>query len=337
MKKRMLAFAILGGWSMAASAQSSVTLFGAVDLALAYEKNSGKSAARLDNGWSSGSRVGFKGEDDIGNGLSVTYHLEMGLSADTGALGNAGLGFGRQSTIGLKGAFGAILAGRQYLPMWLNAPKFDPFGDMLGGDSANLFNYSDARVNNSISYGYEKNGFHGRIIYGLGEVAGNGRAGRTIAGFAAYTHGAMDVVFNYTGITDPTGGLTGKTALLGGNYDLGVAKVFLTYATNKDVTSRGVLSRGADSRNALIGFSAPVGGSGKLQFSYIHLEDRVRENSDANQLAIGYVHNLSKRTAFYTSLSRMKNQANASYLTGYLKGALGSTDRLLIAGIRHLF
>jgi len=336
MKKSLLALAVLGAFAGIASAQSNVTIYGVVDLGLVNDNNGGSagSVTKLDSGLLNGSRLGFKGSEDLGGGLSAIFQLENGFSADTGVLGQGGALFGRQAWVGIAGGFGSVKLGRQTTPVYANSDVFDPFGDALAGDSARLFNYSGSRTNNVISYNYDASGIRAQVQYGFGEVAGNTSASRTIAAFGGYRNGPIDAVLTYTANNDATGNVTGKTTLLGGNYNFGVVKAFAAYAWNKDVVApSGAVSLGADTRNALIGLTAPVGPAGTFMASYIRLSDKSKSNADANQIAIGYTHDLSKRTALYTSFSRTGNDGAASYNAG----AAGATDKLFNAGIRHKF
>jgi predicted porin len=98
----------------------------------------GPAATKLTSGIASGSRLGFRGTEDLGDGLAAFYVLEMGINADTGVLGQGGLGFGRQSMVGLQGGFGSVSLGRQYTPVALIQTETDPFATGLAGTSANL-------------------------------------------------------------------------------------------------------------------------------------------------------------------------------------------------------
>ncbi|MDO9203061.1 MAG: porin, partial [Hydrogenophaga sp.] len=112
MKKSLIALAVLAA-SGAAMAQSSVTLYGIADVVI--HKDKGASAA-LASGGVSGSRLGFKGTEDLGGGLKANFVLEQGLQLDTGAIGDgtaktAGQAFSRQSYVGLSGGFGEVKLG----------------------------------------------------------------------------------------------------------------------------------------------------------------------------------------------------------------------------------
>ena len=99
MKKSLIALAVLASVAGVAQAQSSVQLYGIVDLVL--HKDKGASAA-LTSGGVSGSRWGLKGSEDLGGGLKANFLLEQGFDADTGALSTAGTAFSRQSYVDLS-------------------------------------------------------------------------------------------------------------------------------------------------------------------------------------------------------------------------------------------
>jgi len=327
LKKIIFTTAVLGA-SAVASAQTNVTIYGVVDAGIAYENNGVASVTRLDSGNLNGSRIGFKGSEDLGGGLAAAFQLENGFAVDTGTLGQGGLLFGRQAWIGLNGGFGALRLGRQVTGFFANSDTFDPFENSLAGDSERLFNYFGDRTNNTISYGYETNGFRTRIQYGLGEVAGNSAAGRTVSAWGGYRQGPADAVLIYQKTNDAIGSNSARTTLLGGNYDFNAFRLYAAYAWNK-----GVQGRDVDTRDALFGARVQVGDAGALIASWIRKSNKTIANGDADQIALGYVYDLSKRTALYASVSRTGNDSGASYNAA----APGATDKLFNAGIRHRF
>lgn len=334
MKKTLIALAVLGAFTTSANAQTNVTVYGIVDLGIRHEDNGAPagSVTRMDSGILNGSRLGFKGSEDLGGGLSANFQLENGFNADDGTLGNGGRLFGRQSWVGLSGGFGSVKLGRQVTPVWANSGVFDPFGDSQAGDSARLFNYSGSRTDNVVSYSHEASGLRGELQYGFGEVSGSSSANRMIGAVAGYRGGPVDVVLTYTGNDNAAGSVRGKATMIGGNYNFGIAKLFAAYQGNKDVTPLGVVAAGEESCAALIGVSVPVG-SGSLRASYIRLTDKQRNDADVDQIGIGYVYNLSKRTAIHASASRLENDRLASYRVA----APGATSRLIDIGVRHSF
>lgn len=331
MKNNLFALAVLGSIATLAQAQSNITVYGVVDLGIAHENNGKTSVTRMDSGNLNGSRLGFKGSEDLGDGLSAIFQLENGFNADTGAQADAARLFNRQSFVGLAGNFGAVKLGRQMNPVYANSGTFDPFADALAGDTSRLFSYNGNRTDNLITYGYAADGFRGELQYGLGEVPGNASASRTVAGFVGYKKGPVDVVLTHQDIKNPIGTDSSKMTLLGGNYDFGIVKAFVTYAWEKGVVL-GTATR-LDQRDALVGLSVPIGASDTLMASYIRKTNRAVSDANANQLAIGYVHNLSKRTALYASYGELRNDDAATYKVV----TAGSTDKLLNAGIRHSF
>jgi predicted porin len=111
MKKSLLALAVFGAFAGEASAQTNTTVYGIVDIGLTHSK-SDVAGTRwgIDSGNWYGSRLGFRGTEDLGDGLSANYQLENGFSADTGNLGQSGRLFGRHAWVGLQGGFGCASA-----------------------------------------------------------------------------------------------------------------------------------------------------------------------------------------------------------------------------------
>ena len=116
MKKTLLALAVLGTFAGVASAQSSVTIYGIVDASIVSMDNGATTngrTTRMDSGRDSASRIGFKGVEDLGNGLKATFLLESGFAADTGALASANSLFNRLSYVGLESnSWGGLRLGR---------------------------------------------------------------------------------------------------------------------------------------------------------------------------------------------------------------------------------
>ena len=125
MKKTLIAMAVVAA-SSTAMAQSSVTLFGIVDAALARVSANGISKTGITNSGLNSSRFGMRGTEDLGGGLKAGFHLEGALSNDDGSLGK--LDFRRKSYVTLTGGFGELRIGREYTPTFWNTTLYDPFG-----------------------------------------------------------------------------------------------------------------------------------------------------------------------------------------------------------------
>ncbi|MBI3284825.1 MAG: porin [Burkholderiales bacterium] len=352
MKKSLLALAVLGAAAGAAQAQSNVTIYGVVDMALQHQ-NTGEAAGStvaLDSGIQSGSRLGFKGSEDLGSGLKANFQLEMGVNADTGKSAQGGLAFGRQAWVGLSGDFGALNFGRQYTPAFIAIDSFDPFGTGLttgtAGSGTSSFGAAHffggpSRVNNAVSYSSNNlGGFTANAFYGLGEVAGNATAGRYLGLSGAYNNGPLFATLVYTNAQNAAGDNAKKSILLAGTYNFGMATAHAAFSTIKD---DGVAAAAVDARVWLLGVSVPVG-AGTVSADYIRYANRnaLVADANANHLALGYSYALSKRTNLYTSISRTANDANATMGSDDSSAALhpvaaGANVRMFNVGIRHKF
>ena len=330
MKKTLLALAVLGTLAGTASAQTNVTIYGVVDAGVSWIDNGAAAGntVRMDSGLLNGSRLGFRGTEDLGGGLSANFQIENGFDSTTGAATQGGLLFGRQAWVGLSNNLGAVKLGRQNNVLYVaSAFVYDPFGISLAGDASKFFKLYGSRTDNAVDFSVKAGGVTGELAYGFGEVAGNNSGNRQLGVMLRYKAGPVDALLAYHRQNNATGTDNAKTTLLGGNYDFGRAKVYAAYAWDKGL---GAL----DQRDALIGVGVPVGGVGTVLASYIRKTDKAVANADSNQIALGYVHDLSKRTALYTSYSRVSNDGAANYGGAAVAGA---TVKLFDFGVRHRF
>ena len=341
MKKSIIALAVLAAAAGAAQAQSNVTIYGVVDMAYQNENNGGTAGSKsaIDGGEQSGSRLGFKGTEDLGGGLKAIFDLEMGILTDTGA-SQGGLTFGRQSWVGLAGDFGTLKMGRQYTPQFYFFDAVDPFdlGFTSGHAGAStstggVFGFLSAsawRVNNSISYQTnDLSGFSAMGLYGFGETAGDTSSNRSLGFSGQYAAGPVYVGAVYYKQNDVAGNGT-KSVLVGGTYDFGVAKAAVGYS--KDTSDNNTI----DQKGYMLGVTVPVSPADSILATAARSTNNlVATANTSTQLAIGFTHALSKRTNFYTSFSRNTNDANVNQAG--LAAGNGLTDRLFNVGIRHLF
>jgi len=138
------------------AAAQGVTIYGTVDLAVEHLNKVGASGASLTRmpglTGSVPSRLGFRGTEDLGDGLKALYTLEMGLGVDTGTLNQGGRAFGRQSFVGLSGRLGTLTAGRQYNMLFWSQLDADILGPNAFG-SGSLDSYlPNARIDNSVAW-----------------------------------------------------------------------------------------------------------------------------------------------------------------------------------------
>ena len=179
MKKSLLALAVLGGFAGVASAQSSVTLYGTVDLNARYIKNDGSSKrVSLSQDGINSSQLGFRGVEDLGGGLKASFILLAGVNADTGSANNQF--WNRRATVSLSGGFGEVRLGRDYTPTFWNTTIFDAFGTNGLGDSSGVKQLAApdyVRANNAIGYFLPSNigGVYGQVMAAAGEGNNAGR------------------------------------------------------------------------------------------------------------------------------------------------------------------
>jgi opacity protein-like surface antigen len=178
----------------AAQAQTQVQIYGIMDAAIVGEHGGNASpSTKITSGAASASRIGFRGTEDLGNGLSAFFTLETGAKIDTGELDASNTIFNRQAFVGLKSRAGEVALGRQYTPWHLALVAIDPFGTGYAGTSKNLFpdNGSNVRTSNTITYKSPKvNGFDGELAYSVGEQSVSS-AGRQFGGAVGYAAGPL--------------------------------------------------------------------------------------------------------------------------------------------------
>ena len=349
MKKSLIALAVLAA-SGAAMAQSSVTLFGVVDATYAYGSGSVANRSQLTNSGYNSSRLGFRGVEDLGGGLSASFWLEAGLNNDNGTGGvtntnnqaatstGGGLVFNRRSTVSLNGGFGEVRLGRDYTPQFWNLTVFDPFGTNGVGTTqtlnSSLGGPTTVRASNAIGYFLPGNlgGFYGQAQYYLGENlsnAANKKDGNGLAARVGYANGPINVALAASQTKYLVSGNI-KSWNLGGQYDLGVAKIMAHYNQDK-------ISGGADGKGFLIGGLVPVG-AGEVRLAYsTYKVDTVGADPRSNKIALGYVHNLSKRTALYATYAHVSNKNGAAQSLNGSVTAAGDNSNGYDFGIRHSF
>lgn len=349
MKKSLLALAVLAA-SGAAMAQSSVTLYGVADTGVTYTSGKENVYGLTHLGGNTNSRLGFRGVEDLGGGLKATFQLEAGVGIDDGTdyFTGSGMAFRRISKLGLEGGFGAVSLGRELTASYVAVSRYDVFADTGIGGSLAWKNGYDARTQNAISYYTPTiSGFRAGINYGFGEQV-KARDSRYVGVGLAYDNGPISVGFGYDrqnnvaaaaakALFDTTVAQDLSTWQLGGSYNFGVAKAAALYKETKYKDIPGSDAPTAKLKTFGLGVTAPVG-AGEVRASYNHhrltgLGDTVK----ADQFSLGYVHNMSKRTALYGTYAYIKNKDNNGYGLGMqLNGAMAGAG-LKDSGAQHGF
>ncbi|MFC0132506.1 porin [Massilia eurypsychrophila] len=366
MKKVVLAatLALIGGaTASSAVAQSQVTIYGVVDSGLVYTTNTnaaGDSMVKMPGlTGSAPSRLGFRGTEDLGNGLQAIFVLEGGLNLDTGTMGQGNRLFGRQANVGLKGEFGTLTLGRQINMTFLSALKSDVMGPNLFSMSSIDLYIPNARSDNAIGYLGNFSAFTVGATYSLGrdasaaggpsatncagEVAGNSKACRQVTALLGYDNKAWGVTTSYDimyGNTGAAGGLTtsesrDRRTTLNGYAMVGATKIGAGAMARRKVAATPVNDLKTDLY--YIGASHPLTPALQLD-GQVARHDVDGSANDSTLSVLRLTYSLSKRTAVYSSLGHMKNGGSAAIAldVGGTVGA-GMNQSGLSAGLRHSF
>lgn len=336
---KLAALAAVAALGNAAQAQSSVTVFGVLDANLRSVTNGDTTVRQMGSDGLSNSRLGFRAEEDLGGGLKAGAWLETAVNPDTGTINASGKLWHRRSTVSLSGGFGELRVGHDLNPTYYNRFAFDPFGALgvgagfnmatnLGSGAATLL-----RTDNAVSYFLPSNlgGFYGQIQVALGEgVPGNRYNGARFG----YQMGPWNtaIAFSTTATATPD---SFKLANGGVSYDAGFAKFMASFNQAK-YGSKKQLDWG-------LGITVPVGAAGLVRASYQRADasGAGTDANDAKQFALGYVHQLSKRTSLYGAYSHLTNSGSASFQVGSplvpSAAAAGGASKGFEVGIMHSF
>lgn len=324
--------ALAACWACAAQAQSSVQVYGLLDMGVgSYRDAGGGRSSQVASGKMTTSYLGYKGTEDLGGGLAAFFALESHLRIDTGEPGRNATDpyFSRNAYVGLLSrTAGSITLGRYNTPFWLASVSTNPFGASTGYSPGLRLLFGpigktggDGVWNNSVIYETPRiGGFGGMVQHQMKETAQGGNTGANITynagGPLVLAAAAQSIEAPYT---------RGKetAAMVGGSYNLGFARAFGQYArVNEGNTSAAT----ANTRDRIyqVGASIPVGTPGAVLVSYAQARTSGAQIGDRKVFSIGYDYRLSRRTDVYTVL--MTDKYNA----------LRRGDSFGV-GIRHIF
>jgi predicted porin len=313
--KKIAALALLVGTAASVSAQSSVTLFGVADVGVRQVENGDRSVSSLSGGGLSSSRLGFRGTEDLGGGLVAGFWLEAGINLDDGSLSDANRMFSRRSTVSLSSALGELRLGRDTTPTYTVVSNFDAFNDNGVAAGSKFFNKfgqvvdTTKRADNMVSYFLPSK--IGGIYGSASAAAGESSTGKKyMGGRLGYKAGALDVTAAYGETTVAAISANEdkyKVMTFGASYDLGMFKLTGYVSENKYAALKTDVYH--------IGGSVPIGvGSLRAGYTSANSKGAGIDANDADQFALGYIHNLSKRTALYATVARVNNDGRAAYV-----------------------
>ncbi|MGE4051117.1 MAG: porin [Piscinibacter sp.] len=352
MKKSLLALAVLGAFAGTAAAQSSVTIYGVLDMSIAKRNDCSPCAvnpgAPGSDAWtmqqSTTSRLGFRGNEDLGGGLSAQFQIEHRFNPDTGAQNQTPFWNGRSYVQLTSASAGSVYLGREYTPAFWIELKSDPFGNDGVGQTGVGINWAgymtpdaasgvttvpqaawpgggSARSSNTIGYKTPNmGGLTANVAVSLAETTNQGRG----LGFnAEYAAGPIYAGLGYEKITDGSADGNGVVNLAF-HYNLGFIKPMIYFA-KADVGTQ-------SNKVVLLSASAPLG-NGVVKFGVsrltLDLPSTAAEDTHT-KLGLGYNYNLSKRTNLYFDLGSATGVANGA-------GVKGERSTAYAVGVRHTF
>ena len=347
MKRQLLLLSAVG-IIMPCWAQTTVQMFGVVDMSVAHGSGSVSDKTQLSRGGYRANRIGFRGTENIGGGNSVQFWLEVGFNGDdgtgsptntnnqaSGATNGQGLTFNRRSTIALAGPWGEVRLGRDMPPQYMNLL----YGDVMALTGvAGTVNFTNiitgvtaSRASNMIQYFTPKHdsGFAAQVAHYRGEnasAAPNRDDGNGNAALLSYRKGPLAGGIAWGRTSYATGDVLQRNAYASWNFG---------FATLQAVASSDRAgSLGA--RGANIGLSVPFGPHTLLGTYSVYRRDSVNE-PEARKIALRYVYSLSKRTLLYSAAAHVENRGGSAVsLLGAVTAANASSSGIEF-GINHRF
>ncbi|QFZ83231.1 porin [Variovorax paradoxus] len=346
------------GLALAAStlalAQSTVTVYGTVDLYVAHAKSGAASSTRLEDGGQTASRIGFRGTEDLGGGLGAHFTLESGFAPDTGngTLPGPAMSFSRQSFVGFSAPWGQIDAGRMYTPMFYALFKADPYGLNSVFSPINLVAATDAqtgitpfaaRASNMVRYRTPASmEFFADLAYAPGESSAlSHQSGNVYGGNVGWARKPYYIAYAFqrarsgSAAAPVASPATTTYQALTGSYELPSIGLQLYASYVRNASS---LPNVPTAKLVNLGATYNVTPTSNLIFG---ATQRKVAESERSQLAwtLGYDYYLSKRTVVYARWLRLLNRHGASASLGTIPviAHSGNDVRVLATGIRHNF
>ncbi|GAB3626197.1 porin [Pandoraea terrae] len=350
---KLLTVVLGAGASLAAHAQSSVTLYGILDSGIEYVTHAAKQGSgnvlRVNTGNRINSRWGLTGKEDLGGGLHSIFTLESGIAMNNGTLQQGGREFGRQAFVGLESdKFGTVMAGRQMTPMYRYFLALDPLNYSSYGLSAQDAQFV-GRADNALEYLGHAGPFEFNALYSFGydstiangaQVPGQFRVGKQVDLGGRYRQGPVNLTLAYEqrqGTSIASSGNSERRFVAGGSWEIGRTTLYGGYELLlNDVAA--TLADAAPQTMVFGGVRYQV--TPQLQLSagsYYHAYRMVSAHALSSGVNADYW--LSKRTALYTDLTYVINSAKSTLsATGSTTPvATGANQLAVVAGIVQKF
>lgn len=349
-KQTVVCVALLGAASVS-YAQSSITLYGAMDMGVNYRTAAGASGGKPASAWNLGSneitnRWGLLGSEDIGGGVKVTFRIESGFNPSNGT-GNFsvpypadnGSLFDRGATVGIVSKYGSLLFGRNWSPLIdafsvSDTTGYMNFGSLSNATFQNSSNINPALgpsaiatgqnspinggllytwVNNSAKYMLPDNFFSGGALYSLGGTPGSFQSKSAVAGNLNWTNGQLGLQSAYFDQNDPSG-LTDKPWLRA--WTVGVTYTIGQVKSGFTFVKYRNPTTGANQNYYYVSSSWQATPALRLTGDWMHLQDRHNTRAGADLYKIGANYFLSKRSALYVDVAYSDNRPEGTLGAG---------------------
>jgi predicted porin len=334
----------------AVHAQSSVTLFGVINLGLLYTnktangvgQNAGRQFSMVD-GNSSYSQFGLAGTEDLGGNLQAKFKLESGISAANGGLDHCnGNTFGCEAWVALDGNFGEVKTGLQFSPFLYTLFALDPRETSFFGSGA--VNYvsnilgTGINVSNSVAYTSPSvAGLQAMVLFAFGNQPGDFQAGRQYSASVKYVRGGLlidaAIYDSNSGGTSPAAtNVSAEGRTLGVAYKFGALTAKASFVNYKVAGSfdNNVYGGGLD---YVVLPALDVNGGVWVT------SDRDDTANHSLLAALGASYSLSQRTSLYGQVAVVNNHGAMDTgldVSGALYGVQGTTIGGVL-GIQHSF
>lgn len=349
MKKSLIAIAALAA-AGAAAAQSSVTMYGQVNTGYEYSKTDittgGVKTTTKTTGFQNDrvktSRLGFKGEEALGNGLSATFALEMGFDSANGEFADSA--FNRKATVGLKGAFGEVRIGKDSTPMnefdgsFKAIDRTTTLAKQVGGKDASWEGRPTGLFYNGSFSGFDVAAAIGNDSERV-KTAGvtTGKQDTATYGLGmGYNGGAWAVGAAVQLDTEKTlsGDVKTTNYGVGASYDFNVAKVYGQYKGGQYKNEASTVADKYSYDQFAVGVSAPFGATTlSAEYAYNKAKDTagaVSTKYKGNVFAVQAEYAFSKRTSLVARAGQVANWKNET------TNDKSSTQEYTV-GLRHKF
>ena len=323
MMKKILAAAIVSAFAAPAfAATANVDIYGQFRGSVDYvDHDGGENRMRVS---SNNSRLGFKGTEDLGGGLSAIWQWEYAFQLDQQGSGpqsnndSQGSNSHRHTFVGLSSkTLGSLTLGTQESPLKTSTGPLAVFGDTLA-DYRSVFTRLSTRADNSVMYtSPNMTGLTARVMYAAMNEAGNGTLSDPdfYALSVVYSNGPLYATLAYQDNGNAAGGSGDISAWRAGvGYTFGNTKLGLAYESNDAESTTGTTTNDGSAWYASVAHKM---GNITLAASYTDRDEtRSGLNNGAKQYAVGATYSMSKRTSMYALYTEVKNDNGGTNFIG---------------------